>query len=304
MRIAVTGGTGFIGRVLIRALRDNGHSVIALSRDLFRAKEILGNGVELVHWEVGRRPSPWEGEIGRADAIVNLAGEGLFTKRWDVAQKARIWNSRVDGTRQIVEAVGRQHQRPRILVNASAIGYYGPHGDEPLDENSPPGSDFIAEMAVAWEAKAAKAESLGVRVVLSRIGVVLEREGGALAPMMPLFKMFMGGWLGSGQQYFSWVHRDDVVGIILYALNHDQIRGAINATSPRPVTNKEFCTALGRALHRPSWAPVPAFALKVLVGEASQVLLTGQKVIPKAITTAGYRFKHSELDEALASIVK
>ena len=303
MRIAVTGGTGFIGRALIRALRARGDSAIALSRDIFRAKEILGDGIALVHWEADGRPGPWEGELTRADAIVNLAGEGIFAERWSPAFKARIWNSRVYGTRQIVEAIGRQQQRPRIHINASAIGFYGPRGDEPLDEDGPGGSDFLGQMVQSWEAEAAKAEPLGLRVVRLRIGVVLEKDGGALARMLPPFKMFLGGWAGNGRQYFSWIHLEDVVKIILYALDHDFIHGAVNATAPQPVTNKEFSAALGRALHRPSWAPAPAFALKLLLGDAADVILSGQNVLPKAITAAGYRFEHPELAEALQTIL-
>ena len=303
MRVAVTGATGFIGRVLVPALRERGDSVIALSRDIFQAKEILGDGIELVHWEAGGRPGPWEGEISRSDAVVNLAGEGIFKQRWDTPFKARIWSSRVDGTRQIVEAIGRQQQRPGILINASAIGVYGPRGDEPLDESGAAGHDFLAQMVQAWEAEAAKAEPLGLRVVRLRIGVVLEKDGGALAQMLPPFKLFLGGWMGTGRQYFSWVHRDDVVGIILYALDHDDIHGAINVTAPQPVTNKAFSVALGRALRRPALVPVPAFALRLMLGEAAEVILSGQHVVPKAITAVGYRFKHPELAGALQSIL-
>jgi uncharacterized protein (TIGR01777 family) len=304
MRVAITGGTGFIGRALIPALRERGDSVIALSRDIFRAKEVLGDGVELVHWEASGRPGPWEGELTRADAVVNLAGEGIFAERWSPAFKARIWNSRVDGTRQIVEAIGRQQQRPRILINGSAIGFYGARGDESLDEDGTGGSDFLGQMAQAWEAEAAKAEPLGLRVVRLRIGVVLEKDGGALAQMLPPFKMFLGGWAGNGRQWFSWIHREDVVRIILYALDHGAVRGAVNATAPQPATNKEFSSALGRALHRPSWAPAPAIALKLLLGEAAYVILTGQNVLPKAITAAGYCFTHPRLDKALESILR
>jgi uncharacterized protein (TIGR01777 family) len=303
MRIAVMGGTGFIGPALIRALREQGHSVIALSRDIFRAKEILGDGIDLVHWAAGERPGPWETEITRADAVVNLAGEGIFAKRWDSAYKSRIWSSRVEATRQIVEAMGRQHQRPRILINASAIGFYGPRGDESLDEKSLPGSDFLGQMVQAWEAEALKAEALGLRVVRLRIGVVLEKDGGALLRMVLPFRMFMGGRIGTGRQYISWIHREDLVRIILYALDHDHVHGAVNATAPRPVTNKEFTTVLARTLHRPSWAPVPGLALKLLLGEAADVILTGQHVLPKTITAAGYQFKHPELAAALQSIL-
>jgi hypothetical protein len=304
MRVAVTGATGFIGRALVPALRARGDSVIALSRDIFRAKEILGDGIELVHWEAGGRPGPWEGEISRSDAVVNLAGEGIFKQRWHAAFKARIWSSRVDGTRQIVEAIGRQQQRPGILVNASAIGVYGPRGDEPLDESGAPGHDFLAQMVQAWEAEAAKADPLALRVVRLRIGVVLAKDGGALAQMLPPFRLFLGGWMGSGRQYFSWIHRDDVVGIILYALDHDDIHGVINVTAPQPVTNKAFSIALGRALRRPALVPVPAFALRLMLGEAAEVILSGQHVVPKAITVVGYRFRHPELAGALQSILR
>jgi hypothetical protein len=303
MHVAVTGATGFIGRALVRALRERGDSVIALSRDIFRAKEILGEGIELVHWEAGGRPGPWEGEISRADAVVNLCGEGIFAQRWNAAFKARIWSSRVDGTRQIVEAIGRINQRPLTLISASAIGYYGPCGDEPLDEHAPPGNDFLGQMVQAWETQATKAVALNVRVVRLRTGVVLERGGGALAQMLPPFRLFLGGWMGTGRQYLSWIHRDDVLGIILHALDHDYIHGAINATAPQPTTNKAFCAALGRVLHRPVWAPIPAFAVRALLGEAAELILTGQNVVPKAITEAGYRFKHPELAEALQSIL-
>jgi uncharacterized protein (TIGR01777 family) len=303
MRVAVTGGTGFIGRALIRALRERGDSVIALSRDIFRAKEILGDGIELVHWEAGGRPGPWEAEISRSDAVVNLAGEGIFKKRWDAGYKSLIWRSRVDGTRQLIAAIARQTQQPRILINASAIGFYGPRGSEPLDENGQPGSDVLGQMAQAWEAEAEKAEPLGLRVIRLRIGVVLDKDGGALAQMLPAFRMFLGGWAGNGAQYFSWIHRQDLVRIMLHVLDHDHIGGAVNATAPQPATNKDFSVALGRALHRPVWAPIPTFALKLLLGEAAYVILTGQNVLPKAITAAGYRFVHPALDEALEAIL-
>ena len=304
MRIAVIGGTGFIGQAVIRALRERGDSVIVLSRDIFRAKEILGDGIELVHWEAGEGHGPWEGEISRSDAVVNLCGEGIFAKRWDAAFKARIWSSRVEGTRQIVETIGRAPQRPGILINASAIGVYGSRGNEPLDENAIAGRDFLAQMVLAWEAEAAKAEALGLRVVRLRTGVVLEKDGGALAQMLPPFKMFLGGWMGTGRQYLSWIHRDDLVGIILYALDHDNIHGPVNATAPQPTTNKEFSLTLGRALYRPVLVPVPAFALRLMLGEGAEAILSGQNVLPKAITDAGYQFKYPQLAGALQSILQ
>ena len=209
----------------------------------------------------------------------------------------------MEGTRQVIAAIARQTQRPRILINASAIGFYGPRGGEPIDENGPPGTDFLAQMTQAWEAEAEKAEPLGLRVIRLRIGVVLDKDGGALAQMLPPFKMFLGGWAGNGTQYLSWIHRQDLVRIMLHVLDHDHLRRAVNATAPQPVTNKDFNIALGRALRRPVWAPVPAFALKLLLGEAAYVILTGQNVLPKAITADGYRFVHPKLGEALESIL-
>jgi uncharacterized protein (TIGR01777 family) len=303
MRVAVTGGTGFIGRALVRRLQEEGHSVIVLSRDIFRAKELLGDGIELVHWEAGGPPGPWERELEGVDAIVNLAGENIFAKRWSPAFKAQIWNSRVHGTRQIVKAIARQHSRPRVLINASAIGFYGARGDEPVDEKASRGADFLAQLVQAWEAEAEKAESFGLRVVCVRIGVVLERGGGALARMLPAFRLGLGGPIGSGGQYMSWIHRDDVVGIMLFALNHGALNGIFNATAPEPITNKEFSTSLGRALHRPAWLPVPASALNLLLGEAAYVVLTGQRVVPKAITAAGYEFLYPQVNQALQAIV-
>ena len=303
MRLAVTGGTGFIGRAVVQRLQNEGHSVLVLSRDIFRAKEILGDGVELVHWEAGGPPGPWEAELERVDAIVNLAGEGIFAKRWTPAFKAAIWNSRVYGTRQIVETLARQNRRPSVLINASAIGVYGPQTDEPIDEKARPGTDFLAQMVQAWEAEAEKAELLGLRVVCMRIGVVLERDGAALARMLPAFRLGVGGPLGSGRHYMSWIHRDDVVGILMFVLNHGGLEGIFNVTAPGAVTNKEFSTRLGRALHRPAWLPIPAFALNLLLGEAAYVVLTGQRVIPKAITAAGYDFIYPNLDRALQAIL-
>jgi uncharacterized protein (TIGR01777 family) len=209
----------------------------------------------------------------------------------------------VDGTQQLIAAIARQTQRPRILINASAIGFYGPRGGEPIDEHGPPGTDFLGQMVQAWEAEAAKAEPLGLRAVRLRIGVVLDKDGGALAQMLPPFKMFLGGWAGKGTQYFSWIHRQDLVRIMLHVLDHDHLRGAVNATAPQALTNKDFSIALGRALHRPIWAPIPAFALKLLLGEAAYVILTGQNVLPKAITAAGFRYAHPALDEALESML-
>ena len=299
MRIAVTGGTGFIGRPLCEALLRDGHELLLLTRSPSRTIASDGARLRTVAWQPGVAGA-WTEQLDGVDGIINLAGEPIAGKRWTVAQKTRIRDSRVNTTTALVDAMARLARKPSVLVNASAVGYYGPHGDESLDESAPTGAGFLAETCQAWESSALRAESLGVRVVRLRIGVVLERGGGALAKMLPPFRLGLGGPLGSGRQWMSWVHRDDVVGLIRWALANGQVYGALNATAPQPVTMRDFTDALGRVLHRPSWLPVPAFALRLLLGEMSEMLLTGQRVVPSAARRLGYAFAHPSLDAALA----
>ena len=248
-----------------------------------------------------REPAPAQALAGR-DAIVHLAGENI-AQRWSAAAKQSIRDSRVTGTRQLVQGIGElaEAERPRVLVSGSAIGYYGAHGDEPIDEDVPAGSDFLAQTCQAWEAEADAATSYGLRVAKVRTGVVLDREGGALAKMLPPFKLGVGGPVAGGRQYISWVHPDDLVGIVLASIDGQQWQGAINATAPEPQRNGDFSKALGRALNRPSFLPVPGAALRLLYGEMAEIVTTGARVLPAKALVLGYRFRYPKLDEALSA---
>lgn len=302
MKVVVTGATGFIGAPLCRALRDAGHEVVALSRRVAEARAMLGDGISAAEWDA-RSSGPWEQELSGAGAIVNLAGESIARKAWTPKQKEVLRASRVDATRALVSAMEKQAQRPAVLANASAVGYYGPHGDETLTEESPPGNDFLAGVVKEWEAAAREAEPLGVRVVRMRLGTVLGEGGGALAKLVPPFRAFLGGPLGSGRQWVSWVHRDDVIGIALWALENQDVSGAVNVTAPEPVTMREFARTLGKVLGRPSWAPVPAVALRALMGEMADIVLNGQRVLPAVAERLGYQFRYPQLEGALKSIL-
>jgi uncharacterized protein (TIGR01777 family) len=291
VRVLLTGGTGFVGRALAEALVAAGHSVMLVTRDPSHAR---GPAVG------------WDGvpaAVGEADAVVNLAGEPIAARRWSDAQKARIRSSRVESTRRLVEAIGAATARPSILVSASAVGYYGPHGNEPLDETAPAGADFLAEVCRAWEAETAPAEAAGLRVVRLRIGIVLARDGGALARMLPPFRAFLGGPLGSGKQWMSWIHRDDLIGLVVDVLKKEAYRGAVNATAPHPATNAEFTRLLGKVLGRPTLFRVPATVLRLALGDMADMLLTGQRVLPAAVDRIGYRWRYADLAPALHASV-
>lgn len=292
MRVLVAGGTGFVGEPLCQALRAEGHKVLVVSRDPSH---------------VGQRAISWDAvpaAVNDVDAIVNLAGEPLAAHRWGGAQKMRIIESRVSATRALVDAVGTAQSRPGVLVNASAVGFYGPHGDETLDETSGPGTGFLSKVCQAWEGEALRAEALGIRVVRLRLGIVLAADGGALAQMLPPFRRFVGGPLGDGKQWMSWIHRDDVTGLVLDTLAKDAYRGAVNATAPQPVTNRDFSQALGAALARPAILRAPAFALRLALGEMAEMLLTGQRVIPAVAQRLGYRFRYPQLTAALRATAR
>jgi uncharacterized protein (TIGR01777 family) len=302
MKTIVTGATGFIGVPLCRALRDAGHEVVALSRRAAEARSRLGDGVEVAEWD-GRSPGAWEEAVSGAGGVINLAGEPVAAKAWTPAQKEKLRASRVDATAALVRAMERASSRPTVLVNASGTGYYGSRGEETLTEESTPGDDFLAGVTREWEETAGTAEPLVVRVVRLRFGVVLGEGGGALAKMAPPFRMFVGGPLGDGRQWFPWIHRDDVIGLVLWSLTNEAVRGAVNATAPQPVTMAEFARALGKALGRPSWAPVPAIALRCLMGEMADVVLASQRVLPTVAERLGYRFRHTDPEAALRSIL-
>jgi uncharacterized protein len=300
MRITITGATGRIGAGVVEALRARGDEVTVLSRNPDKAQQHLG--VEAVHWDPSSGPAPADALAGR-DAVIHLAGEDVG-QRWSKDVKERILTSRELGTRNLVDGLRAAEPRPRALVSASASGYYGPRGDEPVDESAPPGDDFLAQVVVVWEAEAAKAAELGMRVARMRTGIVLDREGGALAKMLPPFKAGVGGPVAGGKQYMPWIHRDDVVGAYLAAVGGDDWTGAINLAGPKPVPNKEFSKALGRALHRPAFAPVPGLALKALYGEMSTIVVNGVNMIPRRMQELGYRYRHPELDAALEAALK
>jgi uncharacterized protein len=291
MRVLLTGGTGFIGTPTARALGKAGHDVTIVSRQpgFVPAKAIAWDGLRAA--------------MPETDAIVNLAGASIADGRWTPARKAEILSSRVDGTRAIVDAIAVSARRPQVLVNASAIGFYGPRGDDELDETVPPGEGFLADVCRRWETEAFGAADLGVRTVALRIGVVLGPRGGALGKMLIPFRACLGGPIGSGKQWMSWIHRADVVGLILAALDGATYSGPVNATAPSPVRNRDFTKALAAAVHRPAFLPVPGVALRLALGEMATMLLTGQRVVPSAATAAGYAFKYPGLREALAASI-
>jgi uncharacterized protein len=291
MRITVTGASGLIGSKLVERLRARGDEVTALTRSPSAPGQ--------VPWQPEREPAPAAALSGR-DAVVHLAGENV-AQRWSADAKRGIRQSRELGTRNLVAGIEAAEPRPRVLVSSSAVGYYGPHGDERLAEDTAPGQDFLAEVCVIWEREAQRAAELGLRVVCVRTGVVLDQGGGALAKMLPFFKLGVGGPVAGGDQYMPWIHVDDVVGIYLAALDGDAWNGAVNASAPEPVTNKTFSKALGRALRRPALAPVPGLAIRALYGEMAEIVTNGQRVIPAAAQSHRYAFAHPDLDEALRS---
>ena len=298
MNITLTGATGFIGNRLVHELLQAGHSIHALGR---KRNAGLPRAVSFSEWRSTEAEPPSE-SLATADAIVHLAGEPV-AQRWTPEVKERIRSSRVDGTRNLVTALAKQSHHPHVLICASAIGYYGSRGDEVLTETSTPGRDFLAQVVIDWEQAARQADALGIRVVPLRFGVVLGKDGGALAKMLPPFRLGLGGRLASGQQWMSWIHVDDVIGLIRFSLDNSAARGPMNATSLRPVTNAEFTQELASALHRPAIFPVPRFALNLLFGEMAEVLLGSQRVIPQAAQTAGFRFQYPELKPALVRLL-
>ena len=299
MKVTVTGATGRIGSHLVAALKARGDEVTVLSRNPEGAAERLG--VEALAWDPENEGAPLPALHGR-DAVVHLAGEDVG-QRWNEEAKKRILASREVGTRNLVHAVFVAKPRPATLICASASGYYGARGDEPVDESAPPGRDWLAEVVVRWETQADTA-LIGTRLVKVRTGIVLDAEGGALAKMLPPFKAGLGGPIGGGKQYMPWIHLDDLVGIYLAALDSPTFAGPINASAPNPVTNKEFSRALGRALHRPAVAPIPGLTIKAMYGEMAQIVLKGVRMVPGRIDELGYEFAHPDLDEALRDTLK
>jgi uncharacterized protein len=298
VNITITGASGLIGRRLLKVLAKDRHAMTVLSR---HAGTNLPAGVRLVAWDPGRGDTPPDG-LRDSDAVIHLAGAPV-AQRWNERVKQEIRTSRVDGTHSLVQALAKLPRKPQTLICASAVGYYGSRGDELLPESAKPGTDFLADVCAAWEKEAQGAVALGMRVVRVRIGVVLDARGGALQKMLPPFRMGVGGKLGDGKQWMSWIHLDDLASLFRFLLANPVV-GPVNGVAPNPVTNAEFTRTLAAALHRPAMFPVPPFALKLLFGEMSGVLLASQKAVPKAAESAGFTFKFPYLDRALADVLK
>jgi uncharacterized protein len=299
MKIAITGATGFIGSLLADRLWNQRHHLLLLSRNPPRETNVTKH--EWIAWNPGGA-GDWHESLDGVDGIVNLAGEPIAAKRWTDAQKGKIASSRIESTRALVNAIAKAKEKPKFFISASAVGYYGPRGDETVTEETAPGNDYLSRVCVAWEEEARKAESYGVRVALVRTGIVLDKGKGALAKMVPPFKFFAGGPLGSGNQWMPWMHIEDEIGLILFLIQNGEARGAFNATAPNPVTMAEFCKTLGDVLNRPSWASVPTGVLTLLLGEMAEMLLGGQRAVPQEALRLGYEFKYPSLMAALQSL--
>ena len=300
-KILVTGGTGFIGRKVCDTLQNKEYDVNVVSRNPEKAKSKLGQLGEIYGWNPETEQLPTEA-ISDANAVIHLAGETI-SGRWNNEKKRRIRDSRVLSTRNLVESCANVESKPNVLICASAIGLYGDSGDNSFTEETPPGTDYLAKVCKEWETEAYKATELGIRVVTVRIGLVLGLGGGMLQQVLTPFRIGIGGKLGSGQQWMSWIHVDDVVGIILYALENDSINGALNATAPEPVRNIEFTKALGSVLRKPTILPVPNFGLKLMMGEFADFVLLSQKVLPKKTEATGYEFQFKTIDSALSDLL-
>lgn len=300
MKIVISGATGMIGSGLVERLANRfDTSLVLLSRRPDREVSLANK--QWRAWQTGAG-GDWERAIDGADAIINLAGEPIAGKRWTAKQKEILRSSRIDATKALVDAIAKAKVRPKSLISSSAVGYYGPHGDETVNEDGKPGDDFLSHLCADWEAEAMKAEALGVRVCVLRTGIVLAKGAGALKKMVPPFKLFAGGPLGSGRQWMPWIHIDDEVGLIEFLLDRPEARGAFNGTAPNPVTMEVFCKALGRVLNRPSWAPVPPSVLALMVGEMSDMLLSGQRATPEAALKLGFSFRYPNIEGALAAL--
>jgi len=301
MKILMTGGTGFVGSFLALRLIRDGHEVTILVRP---REQTRGSppAVSFLQGDPTQKGS-WQEAIPAHDAVINLAGASIFT-RWTDVQKKAILGSRVSITRNIVDAISADQAKGFTLFSTSAVGYYGFHEDEELTEGSPPGGDFLAAVAVAWENEALKAREKGARTVITRFGIVLGPNGGALGQMIPLFKKFIGGPIGSGKQWFSWVHAADLTEAFLFLINHPELSGPINVCSPHSVRNRDLAKAIGKTLHRPSFMRAPAFMVRLLLGEFGSVILKGQRVVPRRLLDSGFVFQYPEIDKALASVVR
>lgn len=303
MKVLVTGASGFVGKRVVEQLLNKGDQVVVLTRNTVKAAIHLGKDCQYYLWSDTTELPPEEAFEG-VDAVINLMGEGIADKRWDEQQKKKIYDSRIIGTAKLVERIKGMAKKPSAFVSASGTGVYGNRGDEVLTEESSTASDFLAHVCKDWEGEANKAKDLGLRVAILRTGVVLGKNGGALAKMLLPFKMGVGGPVGSGKQYMSWIHVDDLAAMYVHAVRDPSYSGVFNATAPNPVTSKEFARELGKAVHRPAVFPVPAFVLKTIFGEMSQVLLDGQKVLPKRAQANKFKFRYPIVEMALVESLR
>ncbi|NJM05561.1 TIGR01777 family protein [Candidatus Gracilibacteria bacterium] len=306
-RVVITGATGLIGRLVCAALQKRGYELVIFSRDPAQARTILPAAATYVAWSPAAE-GPWAAALDGVAAVVHLAGapisKGLLGPRWTDDYKAQIRDSRVLGTRGIVSAMAAAAHPPAVFVCASAIGYYGYRDATPLNEESPAGSDFVADVTVAWEREAARAQDSGVRTVRLRTGLFLDPDDGVLPQIITPFKLRSGGPVGSGDQYYSWIHPADHLNLLLNALSDERYNGPINATAPNPVTNREFAATLGKVLNSPSWLPVPEFSLRLTLGEMADLVVKGQRVLPARARALGYEFKYPALEPALRDLLK
>lgn len=300
MRVVITGGTGLIGSEVARDLGSAGHEIVILTRNPTQAA--LPPNTRAVQWD-GKSPAGWSSLLDGDTALVHLAGESIASGRWSDARKRRIRDSRVESGKAVLAAIRQASEKPRVLLQGSAVGYYGPRGAEPVTESSPPGNDFLANVCVEWEASTAEAEALGVRRALLRTGIVLSDKGGALPKMALPFRLMAGGPLGSGRQWVPWIHIADEVGAIRFLIEREDARGPFNLTAPRPLTNRDFSHVLGKALRRPSFALAPGIALRVVLGEMADMLLYGQRAVPHRLMEMGYAFRYPEALPALRNLL-
>ncbi len=300
MKILITGGTGFIGTHLTARLLRAGHEITILTRS---ARTVPASaGLTYLEGNPAKRGT-WQESVGSQEVLINLAGASIFS-RWTEEYKTLMVQSRRDATLNLVEGISARPDRPVALFSASAVGYYGFHGDEELTEESPRGDDFLARLAVEWEQEAREAEKKGARVVITRFGIVLGEKGGALGQMVPLFEKFVGGPIGSGRQWFSWIHVQDLAEAVVFLIDRPEISGPVNFTAPQPVRNRDLAASLGRTLHRPSILPAPAFMVRLALGEFGSVILKGQRVIPRRLLDSGFIFRYPEIDQALLDILR
>ena len=306
MKIAITGATGLVGTRLVNKLKEKNHQIVVFTRNSVKAQKTFPSSkfanLEIVQY-TPLESGAWQDKISGCDAVINLAGEPI-SERWTPQHKKAILESRQLGTRKLVEAIAKAEQKPQVLISGSAIGYYGTSETKTFDETSAPGNDFLAEVCRKWEAEAEAVKECGVRLVIVRIGIVLANGGGALGKMLTPFQMGAGGPIGTGRQWFSWVHRDDLVNIIIEAVEREDLSGVYNATAPNPVKMNEFCQKLGEALNRPSWLPVPEFVIELLLGDGAVVVLEGQQVLPKKTQAANIKYQYPEVRSALREIVR